>query len=147
MIKSILVASDASESSREAVELAADLAAKHQVPLNILHVMRDMQLPEGLQKMAEVEHIHGPRTQVLQFVAQRILNEAKEQAKQAGAKDIRTIFGEGDPASAIINHAKERDSGLIVLGSRGLGKVKGMLLGSVSNKVSQLSNINVLIVK
>ena len=80
--------------------------------------------------MAEVEHIHGPRTQVLQFVAQRILNEAKEQAKQAGAKKVRTIIGEGDPATAIIKHAKKQDSGLIIMGSRGLGKVKGMLLGS-----------------
>ena len=129
MNKSILVATDASESSREAVDLAADLAAKYAVPLHIFHVMRDMQLPEGLQKMAEVEHIHGPRTQVLQFVAQRILNEAEQQAKQQGAKTIHTAFNEGDPATAIINKAKEQDAGLIVMGSRGLGKVKGYIAG------------------
>ena len=147
MMKAILVATDASAASNRAVDLAADLANKYDASLNILHVIRDMQLPPELRNMAEVEKIQGARTDVLRFVANKILNDARERAKKQGAKKILTTTGEGDPATAVLDHAKEKGVDLIVLGTRGLGQVKGMLLGSVSRKVANLSGINCLIIK
>ena len=146
-MKAILVATDASAASNRAIDVAADLASKYDASLNILHVIRDMQLPPELRNMAEVEKIQGARMDVLQFVANKILGDAQERAKKQGAKNIRTATGEGDPATAVLDHAKEQGVDLIVLGTRGLGQVKGMLLGSVSRKITNLSEMSCLIIK
>ena len=53
----------------------------------------------------------------------------------------------GDPAEMIVRFAAEKQYDQIVLGPRGQGSLKGLLLGSVANKVMQLSNIPVLLVK
>ncbi len=53
----------------------------------------------------------------------------------------------GDPAEMIKHCAIEKQCNQIVIGPRGLGSVKGLLLGSVTNKVMQLSTIPVLLVK
>ena len=147
MIKRILVATDASRSANRAVDLAADMAAKYGSSLNILHVVRHMQLPPELRRMARVENIAGREADVLTFVARKILNDAEARAKKKGVKDVRTATDDGDPATAIIKHAKRHHVDLIVMGTRGLGKVKEVFLGSVSRKVCNLSPVNCFTVK
>ena len=147
MIKSILVSVDASPSSNRAVNMAGDLAAKYGAKLHILHVVRDMQLPPQIRRMAEVEKLMGPRQDVLNFVASKILSDAETRAKKHGAEKLETINGSGDPATCIISQAKRKKVDLIVLGTRGLGKVKGMVLGSVSRKVANLTDISCLIIR
>ena len=53
----------------------------------------------------------------------------------------------GDPAEMIVRYAAEKQCSQIVIGPRGLGAVKGLLLGSVASKVMQLSIVPVLLVK
>ena len=53
----------------------------------------------------------------------------------------------GDPAEMIVRFAAEKHYDLIVMGPRGKGNIQGLLLGSVTNKVMQLSSIPVLLVK
>lgn len=53
----------------------------------------------------------------------------------------------GDSADMIVRFAVEKGYDLIVMGPRGRGGMKGLLLGSVTNKVMQLSGIPVLLVK
>ncbi len=53
----------------------------------------------------------------------------------------------GDAAEVIVQFAKEKQCDQIVVGSRGFGAVEGLLLGSVANKVMQLSTIPVLLIK
>ena len=53
----------------------------------------------------------------------------------------------GEPAFQIVKKANEGNYQLIIMGSRGLGGIKGLMLGSVSQKVSQLSHCPVLIIK
>ena len=84
---------------------------------------------------------------MLKMLGARILGKAKEQAAQVGAKRIETDVGVGDPANTIIQYAKDSQADLIVIGTRGLGQVEGMLLGSVSRKVGNLSKINCLTVR
>ncbi len=147
MISAILVATDASPASNKAIDMAADMAAKYDASLALLYVIREMQLPDELRNMAEVEKIAGPRAEVLQFVAGKILHDAETRAKDHGAARVESITREGDPASCIIEEAKGRSVDLVVMGTRGLGQVKGMLLGSVSRKVSNLADVNCLIVR
>jgi nucleotide-binding universal stress UspA family protein len=147
MIHTILVATDASPSSNKAIDTAADLAAKYGASLRLLHVIRQMQLPVELRNMAEVEKLVGSRAEVMSFVASKILADAEARAKSFGVTDVHTESIEGEPATTIIDHANQHGVDLIVMGTRGLGTVKSMMLGSVSRKVSNLSGINCLIVR
>lgn len=145
--KAILVAADGSEPSLRAVDVAGRMAASDNVPLYVLYVIRDMQFPQALSRMAEVERLVGTRSDVLNYVADKILKDAKQRAKKAGAKTIETVTANGDPASCIVETATGKDADLIVVGTRGLGGVAGALLGSVSRKVSNIAEQNVLIVR
>ena len=147
MIKNILVATDGSAASNRAVDLAADMAVKYECSLTILNVVRDMQLPPELVKMAQVENLSLRDGGLLKFLAEKVLNKAAERAKKKGAKEVRTAVVQGDPATAIIKQAKRRKADLIIMGTRGLGKVKEAFLGSVSRKVCNLSQMNCLTVK
>ena len=147
MIHTILVATDASSASNRAIDMAADLAAKYGASLRLLHVIREMQLPVELRNMAEVEKLMGSRAEVMNFVANKILADAEARAKSFGVTDIHAESIEGEPATTIIDCANQHGVDLIVMGTRGLGTVKSMMLGSVSRKVSNLSRMNCLIVR
>ena len=62
-------------------------------------------------------------------------------------EQVKTHVGSGDPSAAIIAHAKRRKNDLVVLGTRGLSKAQGLLLGSVSRKVVNLCKVNCLVVR
>lgn len=143
----VLVATDGSEASQRAVETGAKMVGADGGTLYILNVIRDMQFPAALSRMAEVERLVGTRTDVLNYVAQKILNEAKQDAKRHGAKKVEVLTAAGDPASQIVETARDKGVSTIVVGTRGLGGVAGALLGSVSRKVSNIAEQNVLIVR
>ena len=147
MIKSILVATDASPAANRALALAIEMAVKHEATLEIVYVIRDLQLPDELRDMAEVKRMAGTRGDVLMFVAEQVLSDARERATAGGVGKVGTYVGKGDPAGAIIAQARRRQSDLIVLGTRGLSTTEGALLGSVSRKVANLCKMNCLIVR
>ena len=147
MFSNILVAIDGSETSIRGLETAIALAKPLGAKLHLLHVVRDMQLPKELQKLMEVENIKGPREDVLKLVGDRILNQAKRVAESKGVKGVADDIGTGDPASSIVKHAERNGIDLIVMGSRGLGQVESLLLGSVSRKVSSMAKVACLIAR
>jgi len=147
MIKKILVATDASAASNRAVSEAAYLASKHEAELLILHVIRDMQLPAQMKTVPELEAFANTREDILRQVAENILLEARDKAKSEGAKKVQTAIGSGDPATSVIGFAKRRSIDTIVIGTRGLGKVKGLFMGSVSRKIVNNAEANCFIVR
>ncbi|NNE63749.1 MAG: universal stress protein [Gammaproteobacteria bacterium] len=147
MIKKILVATDASAASNRAVTEAAYMASVHQAELLILHVIRDMQLPAQMKTVPELEAFANTRDDILRKVAEDILKEASDNAKASGAKKVQTAIGSGDPATSVIGFAKRRNIDTIVVGTRGLGKVKGLFMGSVSRKIVNNAEANCLIVR
>lgn len=147
MISKILVAVDGSSASNRAVALAADLAIKYDASLHFLNVIRDMQVPPQLTKLAKVEKLGQGRMDVLEFVANQVLGDAEQRAKKSGVKKIQKMIESGDPASEIVKRVKRHNIDLVVLGTRGLGKVKGALLGSVSRKVANICDVNCVIVR
>ncbi len=134
MFKQILVPVDGSDSAKRALDLAAEVAGSAKAKLSVIHVLGE-ELPPDLEHFAEVEHIDGNRAPVA--LGQRIVDGAKARAKELGVRDVETLVVGGDAAEQIV--AAARDADLIVMGTRGLGAARGMLLGSVSNKVQQLA--------
>lgn len=147
MINKILVATDASAASGRAVSFAAQLAVIHEAELLILNVIRDMQLPDELKNAPEFESFNNTRDDLMRQAADRILDEARKKARKAGAKRVQTAIGSGDPATSVAGFAKRRKVDLIVVGTRGLSKIKAASMGSVSRKLMDLSDVNCAVIR
>jgi nucleotide-binding universal stress UspA family protein len=79
---------------------------------------------------------------------EKILSKALKRAKELKPDlKISTVLKEGRPADEIVKTAKEENFDLIVMGHRGLGRVKEFFLGSVSDRVADEAHCPVLIVK
>jgi len=68
-----------------------------------------------------------------------MLDAASEEAKELGVKDVKLVVRNGDPARQTVDYAKDAKVDMIVMGSKGLSDIQGLLLGSVSHKVSHLA--------
>jgi nucleotide-binding universal stress UspA family protein len=79
--------------------------------------------------------------------AERRAKVVLSQAATAPRTTYRTVLAYGPPAATIARHAGRLRADLIMLGSRGLGDIKGFLLGSVSRRVVSLASCPVLVVK
>jgi nucleotide-binding universal stress UspA family protein len=145
MFDSIVVGTDGSETAKEAVRQAAELAK--QLGSNIHLVSAYEPVPEGRlreerQEVPEdLQWMVNPREDVAST-----LEEAAEQLQQAGV-EVETHAREGDPADAILDVAEEKDSDLIVVGNKGMTGAKRFLLGSVPNKVSHHAPCSVMIIR
>ena len=147
MIKKILVATDASAASSRAVSFAARLSVQHEAEMLILNVIRDMQLPEELKEAPEFEDFLNARDDLMRQAADQILKNAKQKAKKDGARNVQTAIGSGDPATSVAGFARRRNVDLIVVGTRGLSKIKAAAMGSVSRKLLDLTDVNCLVIR
>ncbi len=148
MIKKVLVAVDGSEHSLKAVDYAIDVALKYGSEMYLLHVIDKVEIPEELKKYASVEKIEDPPEYlVFNEIGNRILKQMEEKARESGIKKVHAVVQEGDPAEKITAFARDNDVDWIFMGSRGLGGVKGLLMGSVSNKVCHLTDSTCITVK
>ncbi|HSB56911.1 MAG TPA: universal stress protein [Nitrosopumilaceae archaeon] len=144
----ILVPIDGSKNADKALSEALAICEKFGSKLILIHVISDFILDYS----TTAEGFQIPNTTVIKIRketrehAQKMMKERllKAQEKKINCKSIIII---GDSGSEIINYAKNEDVNLIVMGARGLGKIKQLLLGSVSNKVVIGSPCPVLIVK
>jgi nucleotide-binding universal stress UspA family protein len=146
----ILHPTDGSKSAEKALELACDLARFHQAKLMILHVQRrhgSVMAPEELRYYEKIEGVPATEAELLHKIALDIAGEVEAAARQAGLSDVESIVVEGDPTGRITEIAKDRGADAIVMGSRGRGDVAGLLLGSVSHKVTQLAPCTCIIVR
>lgn len=152
MINKILLATDASAASDRALAMAVQMAVQYDAELLIIHVIRDMQIPFEIKEIPElesqqIESFSEEREKIMRKIAETVLKEAKQKAEAAGASHVSTAIGTGDPATSILDFAKRREIDLIVIGTRGLGKLKGTILGSVSRKVTSNAETSCLIVR
>lgn len=147
MHKKILVGLDGSThgiaATREAVELAKAPGAE----LHLLTITRPYKVSPKLRQFLEAENLVGEPKYVMDDMTNSIVSDAKDIATEAGLKNVKTVVREGKPARALLDYAKSNGIDLIVVGSRGVGEIDAALLGSVSQKVSMLSNCTVMIVR
>jgi len=137
MLKKILLPVDGSGHAWRALDFASDLARQYGATLVILHVYGTGAPPPELREFVEAEHLTGP--DLPRQLAERVLDSAEERAREHGVESIERMVGRGEPARAILEVAKSVGADCIVMGSRGLGDLHGLLLGSVSHKVMQLA--------
>lgn len=83
---------------------------------------------------------------VLKKAGTLILEKTKS-AIESGLPNVETLVSDDDPAAAIVKCAEDSNADIVVIGSRGFGRVKGLILGSVSQKVLQDVPCACLVVK
>ena len=148
MAKKILIPFDGSEHSKKAILFAADVAQQHDSELFLIHVVKDKDIPPEILEYIESEKIDGAIGKVsAKLISEGIMKAALQQLQDMGLKITKSMVFRGDPAEEIIQFARNNDIDMIVIGSRGLGKIKGLLLGSVSSKVCQLAECTCVTVK
>lgn len=142
-MKKILVPVDGSENSSRALEHAVSLAKNNDATaITILHII-DMPPTVYIESQKLLDQLLAN----FREESSRVLDRYRALAQKHGAKAVNITVMEGDAAKTIVDYAKRGGFDMIVMGSRGLGGVKGLLLGSVSMAVVQTSKMPVLIVK
>jgi len=144
-ISRIMVPVDGSDHSKKAVELAIELTKLSGAQLYFIHVLEETNAPKWFKEYAEVEQLGT--ADYFDIVEKRLFAPLIERTKESGIQVFRCIRGRGDPADEILKNAKSRGIDLIVMGSRGLGKFSGVILGSVSTKVLSHAKCSCITVK
>lgn len=138
----ILVATDGSRSSVEAVAFGVDLASEHNTELIFVHVVPLLDVVPAMG----FGGISGALPHDIGEYDQALLDEA---AASAAEHEIvaTTALLRGDPVDEIVTYADTHDVDLIIVGSRGHGAFTSALLGSVSRGVLADAKRPVLIVR
>lgn len=139
----VLAAVDGSEASRMAVGMAAQLAKSIGIKLTILHVIfvPAAAYSSGSTAVTEVE-------KKARESAEGYLSRAKETAEDYGVSvKPRIVEDLQSPIKGITEYATREQVDLIVMGTRGLGGFKRLLLGSVARGVVSYAHCSVLVVR
>jgi nucleotide-binding universal stress UspA family protein len=173
MIGKVLIATDGSHHAGKAVELGAEVAARFDAEVVLVHVLLRHELPDDLRRMAAVEHLAGQAPlpsaavpavdlaniinlgggngtaseQALAAIGDRILEQAEEVARARGVAKIVKRIEDGKPVDRILAVARSEGVDLIVTGARGLSDLQALFVGSVSHKLSHLSPVACLTVR
>ena len=139
MFDRILVPVDGSDYSFKAVKAAASIAEKYNSRVTLLYVV-------------DVPVRNPHYSPEMSMIPERVIDDLEQEGKNILAKaaaEFKTkvidLVRVGHPAGEILNEA-ENGYDLIVIGSRGLGELKGFLLGSVSDRVSHHARCPVMII-
>jgi nucleotide-binding universal stress UspA family protein len=137
MFNHVLVALDGSEYSQTALPTAIEITRKFGASLFVLHVAEH----DRGRSVVYSEETPAEATQMVRKAVKVALD-----AGVAAKGELRDVGG-GHVAKAIVETAQANDIDLIVMGSRGLSDIEGLLLGSVTHKVMQLTHVSVLVAR
>jgi nucleotide-binding universal stress UspA family protein len=140
-MKKILIATDGSPASHEAVEFGVELAQEHNAAVIFVHVVRTL----DLVPMAGFGMV-GSRWHETCAEDRQSLDDAEEIAERHGVRSSTKLLT-GDAVDEIVAYADNVDADLIVVGSRGHGTLVSALLGSVSRGVLSESKRPVAVIR
>jgi nucleotide-binding universal stress UspA family protein len=139
----ILLATDGSEEAQLAATTAADLAKRTNSELHVVTVGPDLPFYELAEHPADFEDlVHEQRRE-----AQAVLEQQVKRVEEAGGTVNEKYLREGRADEEIIILAEEIGAGLIIMGSRGQGRIRRALMGSVSDAVVRHAHCPVTIVR
>jgi nucleotide-binding universal stress UspA family protein len=141
MLSKILAAVDGSDNSFRALDHAIFLAKRVEAHLTAIHVVEK---PPTVY--VESQKLLNELLTKYKAESAKVLDRCKQAAEMSGV-NIETVLAEGDAATNILGYAQREGFDLVVIGSRGLGKFKEMVLGSTSSKVLHHTKSAVLIVR
>lgn len=140
MYDNILIPTDGSEQAANAVEEGVRLAGELGATVHALNVV------EGFE--AKIVPITGAqeekREEYLEY-GERVVGEVADLADEAGLECVTSVET-GIPHKKIAGYVEDNDIDMVVIGSRGLGSVEEMLLGSTADKVIRLVDKPVTVV-
>ena len=139
MFNKILVAIDGSEHSSRALEYGKHVAECEGASLWLVHAFPHTSDLRGYEAF---DRLISERTRAGQVV----LDQAREMLGDT-TLEVHEELLEGPPAEGILKVAEVRNADLIVMGTRGLGSLSGLLLGSVSSKVVQHAHCAVMLIR
>lgn len=144
--KEVLLPADGSENGLRALEHAVELVKLSGGTLIICHVANIISVISGFDQIP-----NGAG-----YVSEQMASELEQDGKAILEKlvqmvpadvPVRTVFEVGSPGPTLAAVAEKNDVDLIVMGSRGLGPIKGIFMGSVSSYIVSHAKCPVLIVK
>jgi nucleotide-binding universal stress UspA family protein len=137
----ILLATDGSNDAELAARAAADLSEGTGAELHVVHAWRP--LPHYAYPSLVPEEYHPPYEEG----ARKLLDEQVGRIERAGGTIAESHLAMGRSVDAIIDLGEKIEAGLLVLGSRGLGPVRRLVMGSVSEGVVHHARCPVLVVR
>lgn len=139
--QNILVALDGSEAANLAFEKALQIARVQQASLTLAHVIDT----RAFQNIATFDETLADQASSM---AKEMLEEALQEAKNAGIGDVSYVLEYGNPKAIIAKDLPDQqNTDLIILGATGLNAIERLLIGSVSSYVIRHATCDVLVVR
>lgn len=160
-LRRALLVIDKSAYSQEAISYLLRMPLPDGVELQVMHVLPPLVSPildsyawpsEAAMPLPppdleeEISRYQAEQAETEKHEGQGLLDRAIDMLAEGGLQATGKLV-RGDAATEILNHAKERSVDLIIAGSRGLSRMQGLLLGSVSRKLVHYAHCSVTIVK
>lgn len=141
----ILVPTDFSTTADAALEYAFALAERFGASLQLLHVLEDPFVTDGMAAEAYISEAPALRSAMLQDAQERLRHRAAPREAAGMHIDTEVLFGHG--ARTIAEYAAERGIDLIVIGTHGRTGFAHLLLGSVAERLVRTAPCPVLTVR
>lgn len=141
MFSKVVVALDGSDYAERALEAAIDIAQKYAAELHLVHVNNVQEIfiaVGGASTLIKPENYEEP--------GKKILEQASQKAN-ASHCTFETHQLDGDHGRAVVDKARELAADLIVVGSKGHSDFAGIMLGSVSHKITHQASCPCLVVR
>ena len=132
----ILLSTDGSQDAVRAAGAASDLAKRSGAELHVVHVWHDVR-----------GFAHDFVKKELRRQGQEILDEQLERIRASGGEITKAYLRRGRTSNEVIALCKEIDADLLVVGSRGLGTVQRILMGSQSEEIVHHAQVPVLVIR
>jgi nucleotide-binding universal stress UspA family protein len=143
-MKKILIATDGSASSAEAIDFGLELAAEESADVIFVHVAPAVDVLPVAGYGFGGGSPHAPHT--IDTFDRSPLDDAERAAARDGIQASSELLS-GNPADEIVAYADSEDADLIVVGSRGHGTIASILLGSVSRRILSESRRPVAVIR
>jgi nucleotide-binding universal stress UspA family protein len=137
----IVVGVDGSDGGAAALEFAAEEAALREVPLRVVSAWEIPTAAYGAGAVPDPGTLDAFRVRAEQIAEEAVATVKKVQP----SLEVEALSGAGQPADVLL--AQGADAELIVVGRRGLGGFRSLLLGSVSQQVVHHANCPVVVVQ
>ena len=176
-MQKIMVAIDGSDQSFKALDLACDLSNLYSAELIAVHVVSENPMSDSERKLARTEYREDIKKtlkdidetlvemrvpfdvgrvmagysnidfRIRQIIGSKLLESAEIKAREKDVKAFVKKVVEGDPVEELLKLTEVENVDTILLGSRGLGDFQGLLLGSVSHKISHMAKCTCITVR